>query len=110
MRASALFVYPKDSFLDWVKDISASDILKRKPEDIYFSEESPVWLIPSLGTFDSDDHLRTYINSLKPKLLLAEINSVSRDAADFEPINAETFDKYFTLELRATVVEIDKLS
>jgi len=109
MRVSALLVHPKDSFLDWVKAISENYILKRRPENIYFSEESPVWLVPSLGTFDSDEDLKAYINSIKPKLLLTEINSVTRDVSAFEPINAETFDKYFNIELRSSVVEICRL-
>lgn len=109
MRASAVILHPKDPFIQWVKKISESDFLKRKPENIYFNSDSPVWIIPSAGTFKSEDEFGNYINLLKPKLLLTEIHSVTEDDSEFQPFDVATFDRYFDLEFHSTVVEVCEL-
>jgi hypothetical protein len=109
MRYSVLIVRAKAPFWEWIEEMSKTDILKRAPKNMYFSEESPAWLIRSMGSFDSQEDLDNYIESLKPSLLRREIRPISKDFSNFEPGGADIFDIYFDLDIRDEVVDIKEL-
>ena len=105
-----MVVRPKAPFWEWIEEMSKSDILKRAPKNMYFSEESPVWLIRSMGGFDTQEDRENYIESLKPSLLRSEVETISKDFSKFEPGSADIFDIYFDLDVRDRIVDIKELT
>ena len=105
-----MIVRPKAAFWEWIEEMSKSDILKRAPKNMYFPEESPAWLIRSMGSFNTQEDLDNYIESLKPSLLRSEVRTISKDFSKFEPGGADIFDIYFDLDIRDEVVDIKELT
>jgi hypothetical protein len=110
VNRSVVILKSKKAFHEWLRKALKDDPLHRTPEVYYPPIEESVWLVPSIGSFDSQEAFDKYLTALKPVLLGNEILRVLSDTADFDgPIDAVQFDAFFDLIFRVRVAHIECL-
>jgi hypothetical protein len=100
---SLLLVEPKQCFLDWVASvIPPSD---RAVSRFYPPEENMVLVVPQIDFFTEPGSFWRFVDSLKPSLLRAELNTRGRELLPTfpHPVSKETFDAYFDVLVRENV-------
>jgi len=108
-RTSAIAVSPKRPFFDWLELVAAHHPLKWTAEHLRQNIEPIVWIIPSVGTFDSQSDLDTFVDSLQQNLMRSEFQSMCSDESLWPPITPATFTDYFDLHIYPHVASIGYL-
>ena len=98
-RTSALAVVPKEPFSAWIGEVASSHPLKWSAEHILRCREPVVWIIPSIGSFDSSSHFNDFVDSLKRGLMTSEFREVTADESQWPPLETNTFANYFDLHI-----------
>ena len=98
-RTSAIAVSPKRAFLDWLEIVAVHHPLQWTAERLRQTREPIVWIIPSVGTFDSQGELDTYIDSLQQNLMRSEFQAMCSDESLWPPLAPGTFSEYFDLHI-----------
>ena len=99
LQFSLLLITPKRPFLDWLAQYNEGQGIG--DYDTRLPEEDTVWIIPKLEMFTGPNEFPTYLEAVKPKLLLSELYRFGATERDFpEPITAESFDEYFETAIR----------
>lgn len=93
-RKSAIVVRVKPALLQWVR--------RRGLRCNYFAEEDCVWIIPSLATFADAASITSYVDSLKERMLDAELERFGAGLR-LEILLVHSFDELLELELRQDV-------
>jgi len=98
LKFSLLFLKPKPQFFLWLQSVLDDKRHKIQIEDIYFSEEDGVWLIPD--TFHSHSHFKAFIQCLKPIMLKRELGQFGPSELMPTNLSPETFDEFFEIHIR----------
>ena len=112
-RKSAVTLHAKQAFLDWVASIAPHHPLvpsKWSVQQLIASRESIAWIIPSVGQFDSEADLQSYLNSFKPAMLVSAVRAVISNEKLWPELSVETFDAFFELHVHPHVASIKHLS
>jgi len=96
-RTSAIAVTPKAPFAAWVAEVAPSHPLKWSVEHLLRPREPVAWIIPSIGSFRSDEQFQDFLNGLKQELMISEFREICNDAELWPPLTTETFEFYFDL-------------
>lgn len=99
MTFSLIVLRPKKAFFEWLEPV----VLKRglSLDDVFFPEESGVWLIPSIGSFDDTPSFEGYLQRLKPVIVLDELGKFGPDTSEMPSrIDVSICDALFEFEVR----------
>ena len=81
---SLLIVTAKPGFGKWVQAFKAR---KLGPEHqdyrVYFAEQDTVWLIPKIDRFSEPGSFESFLDDVKPKILLREISNYGARSGRF---------------------------
>jgi hypothetical protein len=100
---SGVFLQPKPEFFIWLEMVLTKQRLSK--EQIYFEEQDIACLIPSVTKFKSAE-LKSFLDTLKLKLLVMALGGFITDRSDFPEISSETFDVFFSLRFRDNVIRV----
>jgi len=96
---SVVLANPKPVFLAWVDEFVAKKGMSQF--QWYAPEQNLVLLIPSVNRFSQAGDFDTFLDTLKPKLLEAELGRFGATPADVPfAVSAESFDRMFELSVR----------
>lgn len=103
-RRSALILRPRPYFLEWL-----AGVVGRRGfalSEVYFPEEISVWLIPPVGTFNSQDALDTFLSTVKREATRLEMGVFGATPEDVPvPLDDAACDRFFEFEVRDLVRE-----
>lgn len=66
LTCSAVTIKPKPPFFEWLDRVHEG---KMRMDHLYFPEEDPVWLVPPISHFSSQELIDEFLKYLKPRLL-----------------------------------------
>lgn len=108
LQFSLLVVTCKPTFQEWVQSFARSRGLQGYK--LYLPEEDSVWVIPPIEQFSMPGEFQAFLEGIKPRLLLAEIQRFGGSADDFsDPMTAETFDEYMEVAVRERADSVVRL-
>lgn len=107
-RISIVLIEPKKYFLDKVLNYRKITGLDENLEEIYFTEENGVWIIPSIGSFKSNEAFEDFLESRKFQFLEEELHRFGITDNKIEAGFCETdFYQYFELQIRDSVSQVN---
>lgn len=96
-RKSAVSIRPKEPMFDWIREFAHKHPLDWTADRIIKTDEPIVWLITSTGTFDSGQHLREYLGTIKVGMMKSEFRGTAIDESFWPRLNDETFEAFFEM-------------
>lgn len=97
-RFSLLLVEPREAFFAWLHGWQR----KRRQDPVvpyFLPEENTVLVIPALDEIGPMS-LSQFIDDVKPALYQLELRRFHATPSDLGPVNKDTFDKYFDVQVR----------
>ena len=108
-RYSAVIVHPQKPFIEWLRK-SAHGISKENVESLALSDPS-CWLLPQVEDFPDESMFQELLDTLKEDLFERELARWSDDRASWpKDRSAQSFDRYFTLQLCTNAQSITEIS
>ena len=110
-KRALILVEPRQSFIDWVKDIAENDPWGRSDDQIYSSTSCTAWAVKCASLFSDYQSFESYIEDYKKDFLRVEVTSIYSGEVLFpHEITSQVFDMFFSIRIVEPIVDIEELT